>query len=66
MKHGEMPKSDKGSDANGYGTKIIESIAKKYDGSFTMRFENGVMTAVVALKLTTVMKRAYSLSNATN
>ena len=56
MKNGEMPKSDKCSDAHGYGTKIIENIAKKYDGSFTMRFENGVMTAVVALKLTAVKK----------
>ncbi len=52
MKNGDLPKSDKGSDAHGYGTKIIESIAKKYDGSFTLRFENGVMTAVAALKLT--------------
>ncbi len=56
LKNGEMPKSDKGSDAHGYGTKIIENIAKKYDGSFTMRFENGVMTAVIALKLTAVKK----------
>jgi len=56
MKNGEMPKSDKGSDAHGYGTKIIENIAKKYDGSFTMRFENGVMTAVVALKQTAIKK----------
>ena len=56
MKNGEKPRSDKGSDGHGYGTKIIENIAKKYDGSFTMRFENGVMTAVVALKLTAVKK----------
>ncbi len=54
MKNGEMPKSDKGLDGHGYGTKIIENIAKKYDGSFTLRFENGVMTAVAALKKSSV------------
>lgn len=50
MREGELPKSDKNSKSHGYGTKIIESITKKYDGNFTMHYENGIMQAVVALK----------------
>lgn len=50
LKKGEFPKSDKNSDQHGYGTKIIESITKKYNGSFTLNYENGTMNAVVAMK----------------
>lgn len=51
LKKGELPKTEKEASGHGYGTRIIESITKKYDGSFTLSYEDGVMTAVAALKM---------------
>jgi len=50
FKNDKLPKTDKDSKEHGYGTRIIESITKKYDGNFTMHYENEIMQAVVALK----------------
>jgi len=51
FKNDKLPKTDKDSKEHGYGTRIIESITKKYDGNFTMHYENEIMQAVVALKI---------------
>jgi len=50
IKSGKI-KSDKNSDEHGYGTKIIDSITKKYNGTFTLRFKDNLMTAIAALKI---------------
>ena len=34
----------------GYGTQILEDIAKKYDGQYVASFENGVYAATVGVK----------------
>jgi len=36
---------------HGYGTRILDDITKKYDGNFHSFFENGLYTAVVAIKV---------------
>lgn len=51
LKSGKRPKSDKGSKEHGFGTKIIDSITKKYSGTFTIRFDDNIATTVVALKI---------------
>ena len=50
VKNGKMPKSDKSSDGHGFGTKIIENITKKYNGTFTMNYNDGFMTIIAALQ----------------
>ena len=50
VKNGKMPKSDKNSDEHGFGTKILESITKKYKGIFTMNYNDGFMTTIAALQ----------------
>ena len=52
LKSGKKPKSDKGSKEHGFGTKIIDSITRKYNGTFTLRFNDNTATTVVALKIT--------------
>ena len=49
-KNGKIPKSDKNSDEHGFGTKILESITKKYKGIFTMNYNDGFMTTIAALQ----------------
>ncbi len=46
-----LPETTKSEAGHGFGTKIIDSIAKKYDGVFTMKYENGVMESVVIMKV---------------
>lgn len=43
-------KSSKAEPNHGYGTKIIDNIAKKYDGSFQLEYQDGVMEAVVIMR----------------
>ena len=54
LKHEKKLVSDKGSKEHGYGTKIVESITKKYNGTFTIRFDDKTATTVVALKITSI------------
>lgn len=54
LKYEKKLKSDKNSKEHGYGTKIVESITKKYNGTFTIRFEDTIASTVVALKITPV------------
>lgn len=46
---GKPLKSSKPEPNHGYGTKIIDTIAKKYDGSFQLEYKKGVMSAVVIM-----------------
>lgn len=48
---GKTLKSSKPEPNHGYGTKIIDNIAKKYDGSFQLEYEDGVMSAVVIMHI---------------
>ena len=50
VKSGKL-QSDINSSEHGYGTKIVESITKKYNGTFTLRFKDNVMTAIAAMKI---------------
>lgn len=47
----KLPVSTKSEPNHGYGTKIINSITKKYNGSFSIEQDNNVITAVAVLKL---------------
>ncbi len=48
----KLPISTKSEPNHGYGTKIINNITKKYNGSFSIEQNNNVITAVAVLKLT--------------
>ena len=48
----KLPISTKSEPNHGYGTKIINSITKKYNGSFSIEQNENVITAVAVLKLT--------------
>ena len=47
----KLPISTKSEPNHGYGTKIINSITKKYNGSFSIEQNENVITAVAVLKL---------------
>ena len=47
----KLPVSTKSEPNHGYGTKIINSITKKYNGSFSIEQDNNIITAVAVLKL---------------
>lgn len=47
----KLPISTKSEPNHGYGTKIINSITKKYNGSFSIEKNENVITAVAVLKL---------------
>ena len=44
-------KSTKHSEGHGYGMAIIRSICKKYDGEYSLRYEDGKAIATVAIQL---------------
>lgn len=48
---GRLPETTKTEAGHGFGTKIISSIAGKYDGSFTMKYADGVMESAVVLPM---------------
>ncbi len=49
LESGKIFKSNKSEPNHGYGIKIIDNIAKKYNGSFQMEYQDKVMSTVVVL-----------------
>lgn len=48
---GRLPETTKEEAGHGFGTKIIDSIAGKYDGSFSMKYADGIMESAVVLPM---------------
>lgn len=47
-----LDKTQKQKEEHGFGKKILEDLAKKYDGEYIIRMENDLVIALLSLKNT--------------